>query len=266
MRPFLKWAGNKFQIMQHLLEKLPKRSRLLEPFVGSGAVFLNTSYDSYLLADNNKDLITLYQTLQIEQDVFIDYCRQYFTKQFNCESAYYRLRDEFNETDDPPLRAALFLYFNKHGYNGLCRYNRNGGFNVPFGRYTKPYFPEKEMRFFLVKAKHAKFIHQDFTNTLDHARSGDVIYCDPPYAPLSNTAKFTTYSPGGFGIDQHVLLANKARALARQGIIVVISNHNTNFIQETYRPAQMMVIEVPRFISCNPDKRHKVEEVIAIFQ
>ena len=133
MKPFLKWAGNKYQIITRIQALLPCGKRLIEPFVGSGAVFLNTDYPSYELSDCNGDLIALYQHVQREGDAFIDYCQTFFTEENNTPEAYYAFRAKFNTTGDVRLKSALFVYFNKHGYNGLCRYNASGGFNVPFG-------------------------------------------------------------------------------------------------------------------------------------
>ncbi|MGD8484718.1 MAG: Dam family site-specific DNA-(adenine-N6)-methyltransferase, partial [Thioalkalispiraceae bacterium] len=185
-RPFLKWAGNKFRIMNQIHKLLPADGkRLIEPFAGSAAVFLNTNYARYLVCDTNPDLINLYNTLKKEGPDFIRYCKRYFTEKNNSAEKYYYYREQFNQTSDIRKRSALFVYLNRHGYNGLCRYNASGGFNVPFGRYQRPYFPEKEMLFFHRKAKRASFKVASFENIMRKARQGDVIYCDPPYVPLS---------------------------------------------------------------------------------
>lgn len=265
MKPFLKWAGNKYQIIERVLAKLPPGNRLIEPFVGSGAVFLNTDYPRYLLADSNQDLISLYQYLQAEGDKFIQDCSEFFIPENNENKAFYRLRTLFNTTQDARLKALLFVYLNKHCFNGLCRYNAKGGFNTPFGCYKKPYFPEKEMLFFYQKAKHAVFKIADFLTTLSKARSGDVVYCDPPYVPLSKTANFTNYSAGGFGQDSQVLLAKMADQLAAKGITVVISNHDTEFTRSAYQKASVSSFDVQRFISCDGAGRKKAAEVLAVF-
>jgi DNA adenine methylase len=265
MKPFLKWAGNKYQIIERVLAALPAGNRLIEPFVGSGAVFLNADYPHYLLADSNQDLISLYQYLQVEGETFIQDCHAFFTPENNQTEAFYRLRMLFNVTEDQRLKALLFVYLNKHCFNGLCRYNSKGGFNTPFGRYKKPYFPEKEMFFFYENTKQAVFESADFVTTLSNARAGDVVYCDPPYVPLSKTANFTSYSAGGFGQDQQVLLAKMANNLAAKGITVVISNHDTEFTRSAYQKASLSSFAVQRFISCNGASRQKAAEMLAIF-
>jgi DNA adenine methylase len=264
-RPFLKWAGNKYRILERIKAVLPSGNRLIEPFVGSGAVFLNTDYKQYLLFDKNKDLINLYLTLQGEGEPFIAYCRSFFTEENNAEDRYYELREEFNTTTDRMLNSALFLYLNRHAYNGLCRYNSKGGFNTPFGQYSKPYFPEKEMRHFIDRVKHATFNVADFRDTMRSARRGDVLYCDPPYVPLSATANFTSYSSGGFGQDEQIELAKLARELADRGVPVLISNHDTKFTLDAYKSASINQFDVQRFISCNGDNRGKAGEVLALF-
>lgn len=264
-RPFLKWAGSKYRILDHILARLPAGARLIEPFAGSAAVFMNAEYDRYLLADTNADLIALYQTLKREGPRFIEYCRSYFTPEHNRPEAYYALRDAFNASDDPTERSALFVYLNRHGYNGLCRYNSAGRFNVPIGRYQRPYFPEREMEAFWRKARHARFRHGDFAAVMDGARAGDVIYCDPPYVPLSASANFTSYAAGGFGLPEQERLAACATRAAARGVPVLISNHNTAFTRRAYRGAKLSKFPVRRFISCNGSKRDHARELLALF-
>ncbi|QYY42011.1 DNA adenine methylase Dam [Aneurinibacillus thermoaerophilus] len=265
LKPFLKWAGGKYKLVPHIKELLPKTRRLIEPFVGSGAVFLNIEYDEYLLGDINRDLINLYKTLQEKGPAFIQFCKSFFTPEHNSEEMYYILRERFNSEQDITVKSALFVYLNRHGYNGLCRYNTSGKFNVPFGRYKKPYFPEAEMHYFYEKAKRATFVCAGFTDTMYTAQEGDVIYCDPPYVPLSETALFTTYSAGGFGKEQQLELARIARELADRNIPVLISNHETDFTLKAYASAQIRTLEVQRNISCDRNNRNKAKEVLALF-
>lgn len=266
-RPFLKWAGNKFRILEHILPMLPEGKRLVEPFAGSAALFLNSDYDHYLLSDRNADLIGLYNLLKQEGSDFIDYCGQFFIARNNQEKRYYRLREQFNECDEPRLRAALFIYLNRHGYNGLCRYNASGGFNVPFGRYKRPYFPQKEMLAFHRQAQRAEFFVSDFEQTMQKTRAGDVIYCDPPYVPLSTSANFTTYSAGGFSLDDQQHLADLARSCAGRNIPVLISNHNTVYTRKIYQQASKNKrFKVQRYISCNGKKRNSAGEILALFK
>jgi DNA adenine methylase len=265
MKPFLKWAGGKYRIIDHIKTILPEGKRLIEPFAGSTAVFLNTTYPSYLLSDTNADLIHLYQQVQAEGEKFIATCRGLFDPIYNNPETYYAFRDEFNRTTDIPHKSALFLYLNRHCYNGLCRYNSRGEFNVPFGSYKRPYFPLTELRYFHHKAQSATFLHADFGEAMYQAQPGDVIYCDPPYVPLSPTSSFTSYSPNNFGPLEHLRLAETAETIVKRGIPVVISNHSTPFTHQTYTHARITTFDVRRFISCNGSTRSKVTELLALF-
>jgi len=266
VRPFLKWAGNKYQILHRIQQHLPEGQRLVEPFVGSGALFLNSEYKRYLLADSNLDLINLYNLLKKEGPAFIQYCQNLFTGEYNNPESYYQFREEFNSTEDVRRKSALFIYFNRHGYNGLCRYNKKGGFNVPFGRYKKPYFPVDEMLYFHQKAKKATFKHQDFEKLVTATKQGDVIYCDPPYVPLTDSANFTAYSAGGFDLVQQHRLAELANECQQRGVPVLISNHDTKLTRKIYKTAgKKKFFDVRRFISCKGQKRNHASEVLAVF-
>ena len=267
IRPFLKWAGNKYRIIDRIRKALPEGKCLIEPFAGSCAVFLNTNYDHYIINDNNPDLIHLYNILKKDGATFIKKCRYYFTPRFNNEEQYYKLRKKFNETSDIYKRAILFIYLNRHGYNGLCRYNLKGGYNVPFGRYKAPYFPEKEMLFFHEKAQSAEFVLSSFECVIQSAKKGDVVYCDPPYVPLSHSANFTSYSTGGFNMEKQQQLADLANETSMRGIPILISNHNTSFTRKAYGNANKTTkFHVQRFISCNGKKRGTAGELLALFK
>lgn len=266
-KPFLKWPGGKYRLAERICESLAPGKRLIEPFVGSGAVFLNSRYPEYLLADGNSDLIRLYQTLQAEGEKFVTFCEGFFTPENNNETVYYDMRAVFNETTDARLKSALFVYLNRHCYNGLCRYNSKGIFNTPFGRYKQPYFPRRELVSFHRRSATATFTSAHYLKTLERVRKGDVVYCDPPYIPLSRTASFTDYFAGGFSEQDQIELARQAGKLAARGIHVVISNHNTAFTRDLYNEAgaTMHRFEVRRSISCRGGERTPVGELLAVF-
>jgi len=264
-RPFLKWPGGKTRLLSHLLPLFPDTTLFCEPFLGSGAVFLNTQYKSYRLNDRNADLISLYRLLQEKQENFIDEVAGYFQPKYNDEKQFYLLREKFNKSRSLSMRARLFLYLNRHGFNGLCRYNQSGEFNVPFGRYDKPYFPEKELRFFYQKAQHAEFLCEDFETVLQNLKKQAVVYCDPPYVPASASANFTSYTQFGFSIKQQESLAALGRKLAMKGHTVVISNHDNAITQKLYEGAQLLQVSVPRLIGADPTKRKPINELIAVF-
>lgn len=261
----MKWAGNKIRLIEPIKTLLPQGKRLIEPFMGSGAVFLNTDFKRYVLNDVNPDLIQLYKILQNEGDDFIDYAATFFQPKNNTRPRYQQLRKLFNNTKEPSKRSALFIYLNRHCYNGLCRYNKSGEFNVPFGLYKQPYFPALEMRAFYKKSKQAKFICNDYQTVLTQCKQGDVVYCDPPYIPLSTTANFTNYSGQHFHLDAQQQLATLAEATAARGIPVLLSNHDTPLSREYYKQAQLHSLQVRRFISCQGKGRQYVSELLALF-
>ncbi|MGR5235004.1 Dam family site-specific DNA-(adenine-N6)-methyltransferase [Vibrio rotiferianus] len=266
-RAFLKWAGGKYGLVEDILRHLPPARKLVEPFVGAGSVFLNTDYDQYLLADINPDLINLYNLLKERPEEYISEAKRWFVAENNRKEAYLSIRAEFNKTDDVMYRSLAFLYMNRFGFNGLCRYNKKGGFNVPFGSYKKPYFPEAEMEFFAEKAKKATFVCEGYPETFSRARKGSVVYCDPPYAPLSNTANFTSYAGNGFTLDDQAALADIAeKAATERGIPVLISNHDTTLTRRLYHGAELNVVKVKRTISRNGSGRNKVDELLALFR
>ena len=200
----------------------------------------------------------------IEADI-LDKKKICLCDEYNCEEQFYLLRRIFNMTTDIKLKTALFLYINKYGYNGLCRYNASGKINVPFGRYKKPYFPEKELHVLASKLSHSKLYSLDFEDVFKKAKAGDVFYCDPPYVPLSDTSNFTAYSAGGFSLEQQQRLADLSLALSKQGIPVVLSNHFTPITQKLYRHARKYKVEVRRLISCDGENRNMAKEVIAVY-
>ncbi len=270
-RAFLKWAGGKYSLVEDIRKHLPEAKKLVEPFVGAGSVFLNTDYERYRLSDINADLINLYNFLKEDPQTYIAESKRFFSSEYNQKDAYLSVRADFNKSKDTFERSLYFLYLNRHGFNGLCRYNKQGGFNVPFGSYKKPYFPEAELEFFSEKAKRATFVHEGYQDSFKYvkrySKKGTVIYCDPPYAPLSTTANFTTYAANGFSLDDQGTLGNIAQDIAeKSGVPVLISNHDTELTRRLYHGAQLNVVKVKRTISRNGNGRNKVDELLALFE
>ncbi|WET40969.1 adenine-specific DNA-methyltransferase [Citrobacter enshiensis] len=265
-RAFLKWAGGKYPLLEDIKRHLPPGECLVEPFVGAGSVFLNTDFSRYILADINSDLISLYNIVKSRTDEYVQASRELFTPETNQAEVYYQFREEFNACQDPFRRAVLFLYLNRFGYNGLCRYNLRGEFNVPFGRYKKPYFPEAELYHFAEKAQNAEFHCLSYEECMDRADADSVVYCDPPYAPLSATANFTAYHTNSFSHREQAHLAEMAEKLVSKRIPVLISNHDTPDTREWYKAAKHFQVKVRRSISSNGGTRKKVDELLALYQ
>lgn len=277
-KPFLKWAGNKFRVLPHLIPHIGDPKRYIEPFGGSLSVALNISADEYILNDINKDLYCLYTNVDKE---FVGECRELFTDDNNTRERYLELRKEFNSEQDCRKRAKLFLYLNKHAFNGLSRYNSKGEYNVPYGKEnkdsktgrivkTKAHFPEQELNYFrdVFSNRKVEFFNTSFSDEAlyKNVSSGDVVYFDPPYIPVSDTANFTDYATEGFSYEQQVQLAELAESLANRGAKVIVSNHDTPVSRELYKNAQIYPIEVRRSISAKGSSRKKANELIAVYQ
>jgi DNA adenine methylase len=269
MRSPLKWAGGKKRVIDDILKIMPikNKKRLVEPFVGGGSVFLNTDFDQYLLIDMNNDLIELFNTIKSKPLAFINDAATFFKGNLNQAEKYYSLRQTFNESSDNYERSLLFLYLNRHGYNGLCRYNKRGGYNVPFGRYKHPYFPEVELQYFAKKAQKATFQQGDFATAFEAIKTNDVVYCDPPYSPINRTANFTAYAGNSFTDADQKRLVHCALQAKAQGIPTVISNHHLDFTKQLYKEAdKKLFFQVQRSISQQGQGRVKVKEVLALYK
>ncbi|EAM5881467.1 DNA adenine methylase [Salmonella enterica] len=266
----LKWVGSKARIMPKLRHHLPEGKRLVEPFAGSCAVMMNTDYDEYLIADVNPDLVNLYKAMAYQTEAFLKELEILFSAGSLGDTEtqavfYYEVRDAFNMSGKASVSedveaAARFVYLNRHGFNGLCRYNRRGLFNVPFGKYKKPYFPIDEVRAFAEKAKRATFITAHYSETLDMVRDGDVVYCDPPY--LTESGNFTSYTESGFSHLDQGRLARKLRRLARKGVPVVASNADLEMVHYLYAGFEVVRINAPRSVGAAAASQKVAAELI----
>ncbi|MBT0593752.1 Dam family site-specific DNA-(adenine-N6)-methyltransferase [Klebsiella quasipneumoniae] len=274
----IKWAGGKTRVMPELLKHLPKADCLIEPFVGSGTVFMNTEYRRYVLCDSNFALINFFRQLKACTDDVIALSRELF-EGGNDQERYYEHRSRFNEMNANNFGglsslqryAALFLYLSRHCYNGVWRINLKGQHNVPFGQYESTYFPEAEMRLFAEKAKDtgAMFVCGDFRTTIPSSVEFDsepdaVMYCDPPYIPSSKTANFTAYGKP-FTLDDHRDLVSTLLDAHRQhGTRAVISNSDTPETREIYFPFRLHALSVRRSVSAR--SRDMAGEVIGVLR
>lgn len=265
-RPFLKWAGGKYSLLPELYHLIPEGKRLVEPFVGGGSVFLNSEkHESFLLADVNADLINLYQMLEVDHIRVCSLAKILFERA-NSEEAYKDLRGEFNnQRMGAPERAAAFLFLNRHCFNGLIRYNRDGFFNVGWGKYEAPYFPEIEIKAFKLKSHKCVFLNAGYRRTLALAGDGDVVYCDPPYEPLPGTAGFTNYAAGGFTWDDQIALAENCVSAHQRGAKILISNSTAPRVIELYEYLGFTLhhVNARRAISSKGSTRETASDVVA---
>ncbi|ASU03750.1 putative DNA adenine methylase [Erwinia phage vB_EamM_Joad] len=260
LRPYLKWVGGKTRVLDQLLPYVGSGKRLIEPFVGSGAVFLNTQFDEYVLSDNNKDLISLHTAVRDNVKRVIKDTQALF--KHNNPEQYLKFRDEYNNSEDAYERAVLLLYLNRHSFNGLVRYNLKGVFNAAYGKYKSVYFPEEELLDFHRHSQNAVFLHQSFEETLATANDNDVVFCDPPYVPLNYTSNFTNYNKEPFNMTHQVELKCRLEELASKGIKVIATNSNNEVVKELYNGFSFVELDIMRLISCKGDTRQSVTELL----
>lgn len=277
MKPaILKWLGGKRNHLPYLQQLFRKADRevLVEPFVGSAVVFMNTEFKEYVLGDANRDLIELYKYAMVTPEALIGEMKPAFAEGFSKER-YLELRNEFNGIHTFDIRrAALFVYLNRFGFNGLCRYNQSGGFNVPFGKYVVPErgprLPENAIMAFAEKASHSKvrLMHAGFNDTIGSITEPErtVIYSDPPYVPLSKTANFVGYTGNGFGSKDQLALAAAHGEHYRQGGAVVLSNSDTAETMEIFAhpDSRRYTLEVKRPIAASAESRGAVRETLMV--
>ena len=269
-KPFLKWAGNKYRVLEHLLPLIGTPKTYVEPFAGSCATALNVDAQRYVMNDINADLINLYKYLTSpNDDNFIPFCANFFRPENNTKEEYIALRKYFNDNTDTLERSRLFVYLNRHCFNGLTRYNSSGGFNVPFGKMKNPMLPSTAMMdfrmYFLMRQHIFANVHFDDDRLYTGLGSGDVVYLDPPYVPASDTANFASYDKEGFAYDEQVALVKRAESLANQGAKVIVSNHDTDVSRELYKNAKIYSLQVSRSISAKGSSRKKANELIAVY-
>lgn len=263
--PF-QWAGGKGKALHHLLPILEKHKAInfVEPFIGAANVSLNFEAEKYIWNDLNKDLVGSYASIFRDPFLYLDLCGVFFAMGYG---HYYQLRDRFNSrVDECPESAALFQYLNKHGFNGLCRYNKSGGFNVPIGTVTKTgknVPTESIKRLYKRHAENTTLHCTDFETifTVYGNDKGNLIYSDPPYVPLTSDFKYTA---DGFGKADHELL----KKLSKESVATcIISNHWTSYTEELYSDAdEVYVFDVQRTISCDGGNRKKVQECVVVYK
>jgi DNA adenine methylase len=292
-RPLLKWAGGKRQLLPALRRFYPGTfNRYWEPFLGSGAVFFDLHARGLLgghdvtLTDNNPDLIACYRTVRdCPEQVIGELSRLAGAHERDGAAHYYQVRNErFNpqraalaaasgEWQYSPALAAMFIYLNRTGYNGLFRLNSDGRFNVPAGRYAKPRICDEVNIRRVAGALSRAGVTLDrarFERTVDSAGAGDFLYFDPPYAPVSRTSRFTSYTTDGFDAVDQQRLRDVAVTLAKRGCHVVMSNSTAPDIARLYedsrdvRSAGLKCYRVParRAINSNSNGRGDVSEYL----
>lgn len=263
VRPLLKWAGGKRQLLPAIKRHLPEQiDTYFEPFVGGGAVFFSLAgegrFKRAVLADQNEELIATYRAVRDDVDAVIGELK----KLHHSEEEYYLVRASRPRL--PARRAARMIYLNRTGYNGLYRVNRAGRFNVPFGRYVRPKICDEERLLAVSQALQGVTLEvASFDTTVQAARPGDAVYFDPPYVPVSATARFAEYQSGGFSDEAHERLADLFGELWQRGVHAVLSNSDTPLTRRLFAPYQFEVVSARRNINSAASRRGATKEILA---
>lgn len=272
IKPFIKWAGGKRQLINDIRIRLPKNfNNFFEPFVGGGALFFELRKKNTLINDISKELINAYEIIKKNPFELIDILdKMKKNHELNPREYFYKIRnldrdiDKFNKMSKEFL-AARFIYLNKTCFNGLYRVNLKGLFNVPFNNKEKVNLYEKENIFQISNYLNQKNIiikNEDFETACQRAKKGDFLFFDPPYDILKEDS-FTKYTKNGFDRFEQKRLAELAKKLKEKGCYVMITNHDTKFIRELYsKDFKIDVINVRRNINSKGNKRTGEEVII----
>ena len=270
LRPFVKWAGGKTQLLERLHAYMPETyNNYFEPFIGGGSFFLNIAPKKATINDFNAELICAYKCFQ-NDELFESLKNELKKHEVNhSEEYYYQIRSMDKEEGFLTLpiyvRAARMIYLNKSCFNGLYRVNSKGFFNVPSGRKKKAVTFDEEnfdsLREYF-RNNNITILNGDFEDAVKNAKAGDFVYFDPPYDVIENKNSFTSYAKNDFGKDEQIRLAKLYKKLSDKGVMVMLSNHNTAFINELYKDFNIHVVNAKRMINSKADGRGDVEEVI----
>jgi len=274
LRPFLKWAGGKRQLLPELRKYIPanwsSNHTYFEPFLGAGAFFLDLQPQKAVINDANTELINCYQTIKANAEELLALTREY--QKTISKDRYYELRGLDRKPEFGQLsaveRAARIIYLNKTCFNGLFRVNRQGQFNVPYGNHKNPMVAEEAVITAISKylnENQIEITNQDFAAAVAIAESGDFIYFDPPYDPISDSSSFTGYGYNGFDQNEQRRLKQVSDQLVDQGCKVLLSNSATDFIRELYGDKgyySIVEVEAHRHINSVGSSRGKISELL----
>ncbi len=267
--PFVKWAGGKRQLIPRIRERMPEKyNDYYEPFVGGGAVMFDLLPANALINDINKALINTYRTICNELDAFLKEVNRLDNDMWeDGKKYYYSIREHYNDklmrSEYDVELAALFVFINKHCFNGLYRVNGKGLFNVPYNNSRRVSIDEDVIMATSEYLRGVTIKDGDFEQACKNAKKGDFVFIDSPYAPLNPTS-FESYTKEGFDIESHKRLAKLYDELTARGCYCMLTNHNTELINELYgnKDYKIDVVSVKRMI--NSDASNRVGEEVII--
>ncbi len=268
LKPLLKWVGGKGQLVSELIRLVPKKfGSYYEPFAGGAALFFAMYRQGLLegkqsvLSDINEELIDTYTSIREDVESVIKKLR---TFRYD-KDQFYKIRAQTPDALALPERAARMIYLNRTCFNGLYRVNSQGAFNVPFGRFTNPTICDADnLRAVSLAFKDAELRCQPFSAVLNSARKNDFVYFDPPYVPVSETAKFVSYVSSGFGLKDQEELAKVFSKLNEKGVKVMQSNSNTEWVNKHYQKFKRLLVNARRSVNSRGDRRGAIQELIIL--
>lgn len=297
-KPFLKWAGGKSQLIPQLERFFPKElaqgsiQRYIEPFVGGGAVFLHianyyNNVEEFVIVDINPELILAYQTIQKNVEGLIEILEELQNHYFALteperKQYFYQIRRNFNQNRQQInfetyqsswlQRTAQLIFLNRTCYNGLFRVNSKGEFNVPFGRYKNPQICNADNLRLLAQLLQKTHIRQgDFTECEPFVNCNSLVYFDPPYRPLNQTANFQSYAKNQFNDTEQLRLRDLFQCLDQKQAKLILSNSDPknqdptdNFFEKHYANYRIKTIQAARSINSKGNKRGKINELIIL--
>ena len=267
--PFVKWAGGKRQLIPQIRERMPEKyNDYYEPFVGGGAVIFDLLPANALINDINKALINTYRTICNEPDAFLKEVNRLDNDMWeDGKKYYYSIREHYNDklmrSEYDVESAALFVFINKHCFNGLYRVNGKGLFNVPYNNSRRVSIDEDVIMATSEYLRGVTIKDGDFEQACKNAKKGDFVFIDSPYAPLNPTS-FESYTKEGFDIESHKRLAKLYDELTARGCYCMLTNHNTELINELYgnKDYKIDVVSVKRMINSDASNRVGKEVII----
>jgi DNA adenine methylase len=272
VKPYLKWAGGKRQLLPEIRRHLPGNLGSLqyyEPFIGAGALFLERQPRRAIVNDNNEQLVLTYKVIRDHIDELIVALNTH--RGLNSEEYFYRIREQDRDGStfaglSDIQKAARLIYLNKTCFNGLYRVNSQGLFNVPYGRYTNPAICDEPVlraihRYFSHENVGIEILNRDFAVAVEGAGRGSFIYFDPPYHSPDNT-NFTGYQAGGFGENEQERLRDVFAECTDAGAKCLLSNSDTSFIRGLYGGFEIITVRARRAINSDSAGRGEVDEVL----
>ncbi|HEV1559369.1 TPA: DNA adenine methylase [Streptococcus pneumoniae] len=268
LQPFTKWTGGKRQLLPVIRELIPKTyNRYFEPFVGGGALFFDLAPKDAVINDFNAELINCYQQIKDNPQELIEILKVH--QEYNSKEYYLDLRsadrDERIDMMSEVQRAARILYMLRVNFNGLYRVNSKNQFNVPYGRYKNPKIVDEELISAIsvyLNNNQLEIKVGDFEKAIVDVRTGDFVYFDPPYIPLSETSAFTSYTHEGFSFADQVRLRDAFKRLSDTGAYVMLSNSSSALVEELYKDFNIHYVEATRTNGAKSSSRGKISEII----